>query len=72
MFLMFQHRFCWNANKINICLILSTIYIFIPVSSCHRRPSPLLFPGAHNAVKMALVIAGGKLGQRLIVSEDLG
>ena len=39
-----------------ICLILSSIYIFIPVSGwVVRDPSTLLCPGAYNAVKTALV-----------------
>jgi len=33
-----------------------TIYIFIPVSGCvGRGPSALLFPGAYDTVKTALV-----------------
>jgi len=32
------------------------IYIFIPVSGCvGSGPSALLFPGAYNAIKMALM-----------------
>jgi hypothetical protein len=46
-----------NTNTINMCLILSTIYIFIPVSSCvGRGPGALLIPGSYNAVKTALPI----------------
>ena len=45
----------WVVVCFSICLILLTIYIFIPVSSCRRGPSTLLCPGSHNAVKMALV-----------------
>ena len=51
----FNTNFVGSTKKINICLIFLTIYIFIPVSSCHRDPSTLLCPGAHNAVKIALV-----------------
>jgi len=37
-------------------LILSTIYSFIPVRGCVGiYPSALLFPGAYNAVKTALL-----------------
>ena len=47
---MFKHWFCWKNqyNISRICLILSTIYIFIPVtvSGCvGRGPSALLCPG---------------------------
>jgi hypothetical protein len=38
--------FVGSTNTINICLILSTIYIFIPVSGCVcMGHSALLFPG---------------------------
>jgi hypothetical protein len=51
--LMFKHWFCWKS----ICLILSTIYIFIPVnSSVDRDHSALLFPRSYNAVKAALEV----------------
>jgi hypothetical protein len=44
-----------STNTINLCLILSTIYIFIPVSGCvGRDSSALLCPGAYNAAKTAL------------------
>lgn len=44
-FLMFQHLF--GTNTINMCFILSTIYIVIPVSgSVGRGPSALIFPGS--------------------------
>jgi len=47
--------FVGNTNTTNICLILSTIYIFIPVSGCvGRGSSSLLCPGVYNAVKTAL------------------
>ena len=63
--------FCWKYqyNKyICVCLILSIIYIFIPVSGCVGRASvyccargPIallrrLCPGAYNAVKTALPV----------------
>jgi len=59
-----QHAFkCLNTNfvgitnSINIFLILSTIYIFIPVSGCVGRGSNvLLCPAAYNAVKTDLNI----------------
>ena len=47
-----QHIFCFNTdfvgsvNKTIICLILSTIYIFIPASGCH-----CLVQGAHKAAE---------------------
>ena len=47
--------FVGNTNTTNICLILSTIYIFIPVSGCvGRGSSSLLCLGAYNAAKTAL------------------
>ena len=48
--------FVGSTNTIlDICLILLTIYICIPVSGCvGRGPSALLCPGAYNAVKTAL------------------
>jgi hypothetical protein len=40
-------EFVGSTNTIDICLILSTIYIFIPVSGfVIRGPSALFFPGA--------------------------
>ena len=56
-FLCLNTDFVGSTNTIkNICLILSTIYIFIPVSGCvGRGPSALLCLGAYNAVKMALL-----------------
>jgi hypothetical protein len=46
-----------GTNTINICLILSTIYIFTPACGCvGRGPCALLFPGVYNTVKMALVV----------------
>jgi hypothetical protein len=45
-----------SPNTINICLFLSTIYIFIPVSGCVGRcPSALLCLGAYDTVNMALI-----------------
>ena len=35
--LMLNHDFVPSTNTINICLILSTIYIIIPVSGCIGR-----------------------------------
>ena len=53
--LMLKHLFVESPNTINTCLILSTIYILIDVSSCvGSGPSALLFPGAYVAVKTAL------------------
>ena len=44
-----------NSDKINICLILSTIYSFILVSGCVGiNPSALLCPRDYNALKTAL------------------
>ena len=55
--------FVGSPNTINICLILSTIYIFIPGSGCvDRGPNPLLFPGAIDTVKTTL-----SLGVRIVV-----
>jgi hypothetical protein len=49
--------FVEGTNTINICLILSTIYIFIPVSGCvDRGPSALFAPGVYNAVKIFIWI----------------
>jgi len=46
-----------STNAINLCLILSTIYIFIPVSDCVGRVLSALFcPGAYHAVNTALFI----------------
>jgi len=36
-FLCLDTDFVKSANTINICLILSTIYMFIPVSDCVGR-----------------------------------
>jgi len=42
-----NNNFGQNTNVIKISLILSTIYIFIPVIGCvDRGLSPLLCPGA--------------------------
>ena len=50
-----QLDFVGSTNAIYICLILSTIYIFIPVSCCvGMEPSAL--PWAYCAVKTALYI----------------
>ena len=50
-----NRNFVGSTNTISICLILLTIYIFIPVSGCvGRGPSALVCPGAYNAFKMAL------------------
>ena len=49
--------FVESTNTINICLILSTIYIFIPVSGCvGRGPSALLCPWTYNTVNAALAV----------------
>ena len=49
-------NFVGSTNTINICWILSTFYIFIPVSGCVGRGSQcIVFPGAYNAVKTALM-----------------
>ena len=48
--------FVGSSNIINIPLILSTIYICIPVSGCVRRgASTLLSPGVYTAVKTTLM-----------------
>ena len=45
-----------STNTIYICLILSTIYVFIPVSGCvGRGPRAFPCPHAYNAVYTALV-----------------
>ena len=50
-------NFVGSTNSINIFLILSIIYIFIPVSGCVGRGSNALFcPGGYNAVKTAVNI----------------
>ena len=49
-------EFVGIINTINIWLILSPIYIFIPVSDCvGRGPSELFCLGAYNAVKTTLI-----------------
>ena len=54
-FLCLNTDFVESTNTINICLILSTIYIFIPVSYfVGRGPSALLSLWAYNAVETAL------------------
>ena len=45
--------FAGSTNTINICLILLTIYSFIPVSGVGR--DPLHCPRTYNAVKTALL-----------------
>jgi len=51
LFLMLNTDFVGSPNTINIRLILSTIYIFIPVSGCvSKRSSALLCPMTYNAV----------------------
>ena len=55
-FLCLNIDFLGSTYTINICLILMTIYIFIPVSGCvGRGPNGLLCPGAYDTVKTALV-----------------
>ena len=55
-FLCLNTDFVGSINTINICLILSTISSFIPVSNCVGRGSnALICPEPYNAVKMALV-----------------
>jgi hypothetical protein len=60
-FLCLNTDFVGSTNTIlDVCLILSTIFIFISVSGCVgicRGPSALLCPGAYNAVKMALPLS---------------
>jgi len=52
MFLCLKADFVGSANTINICLVLSTIYIFISVSGCvGMGPSTLIFPGAYDALE---------------------
>jgi hypothetical protein len=49
-------EFVGSTNTINICLILSTIYIFIPASGCvGRGPSALFCTEVYNAAKTALI-----------------
>ena len=56
-FLCVNTDFVGSINTIlDICLILSTIYIFIPVSGCvGRSPSAMLWPVAYYAVKTTLM-----------------
>ena len=55
MFFCLNTNFVWSPNAINICLILSTIYIFIHVSSrVGSDPSALLLTGAYVALKTVL------------------
>ena len=56
-FLMFLNtNFVGSTNTIDIGLILSTIYIFIPVRGyVGRGPSALLCPDAYDAAKTALM-----------------
>ena len=55
--LKFNNGFVGSTNTINICLILSIIYIVIPVSCCVGSDlSTLLCTGAYDAVKIALYI----------------
>jgi hypothetical protein len=50
-------NFVGSTNTINICLIWSTIDIFISVSGCvGSGPIALLCPGEYNAVKTAPVL----------------
>ena len=50
-------HFIGSSNTINIGLIVSTIYMFIPVSDCvGRGPSELLCPGAYCDVRTTLNI----------------
>jgi len=52
--------FVESTKTIDINLVVSTIYIFIPVSGCvGRDPSALLCPGAYHAVKTTLDIGIG-------------
>ena len=49
MFFMLNTDFVGSINTINICLISSIIYSFIPVSGCvGKGPSALFWPGAYN------------------------
>jgi hypothetical protein len=55
MFFCLNTNFVWSPNTTNICLVSSTIYIFIHVSGCvSGDPSALLFPGSYVALKTAL------------------
>ena len=54
-FLMFKHWFCWKYQFNEYTFNSIKIYSFIPVSSCLGiGPRALLYPGAHNTVKMIL------------------
>jgi hypothetical protein len=49
MFFMLNTDFVGSINTINICLISSIIYSFIPVSGCEGKgPSALFWPGTYN------------------------
>ena len=57
-FLGLNTDFVGNTNTINICLILSTIYIVISVSGCAgRAPVHCFSPGAYIVVKTALTVS---------------
>jgi len=54
-FLCLNTDFVGSINMINICLILSTIYIFIPVSGCvDKGPQCTALSGVYNAAKTAM------------------
>jgi hypothetical protein len=62
MFLISKTDYVGSTNTINICLILSTIKSFIPVSGCIGiNPSALLCPGSYYAVKAALYVVVAEL-----------
>jgi hypothetical protein len=55
MFFNLNTDFVGSTNTINICFILLTIYLVIPVSGCLVMcPSALFCPGPINAVKTPL------------------
>ena len=49
--------FVGNTNTIYICLILYTFTVFFPMGGCvGMGPGALLFPGARNTAKTALLL----------------
>ena len=55
-FLVFKHWFCWKYQYNKYLFNFIDIYSFIPASGCvSMGPSALLWPGACNVVKTALI-----------------
>jgi hypothetical protein len=65
--------FLGSTNTINICLSLSTIYSFIPLSDCvGKDPSVLLCPETYATVKTALPAYGVYISQLIRYSRACG